>query len=235
MSKERGTSAHLSPTESFFPRRIRAHSGSKSIFFPSEDAVATCRDVLGSFVALPEPCESHVTANAFNDAKEYGPHAELFFSTTIHEAPETPIEPGHVSIESLFFFSSLGWQTCVSPLAMTLCARRHSKGFLYEWPEWPRGNPCVFCARRACTHWRIAVTTCELALTFFLKVSQHRHTFVDGPPLEGAFGCCPQPVELQPWETPKQLANSARRSLLRRRVWAGRVPVSANGESRGGD
>ena len=48
-----------------------------------------------------------------------------------------PIEPGHVSIEIRFLlYLSVGWQTRVSPLEMTLCAWGHSKGSsgLCEWP-----------------------------------------------------------------------------------------------------
>ena len=43
-----------------------------------------------------------------------------------------PIEPGHVSVEKPGFlrFPSLGWQTCVSPPVMTVCARGHSSSRL---------------------------------------------------------------------------------------------------------
>ena len=40
----------------------------------------------------------------FNDAKKYGPHAELYFFLPRNMRCETdPIESGHVSIESLMF------------------------------------------------------------------------------------------------------------------------------------
>ena len=65
---------------------------------------------------------------------------------------------------------SFGWQTCVSPQEMTLCAWRHSKGSLGSVGglDGREAGPAPPNARRACTHWRIVATTCELALTFFL-------------------------------------------------------------------
>ena len=62
---------------------------------------------------------------------------------------------GHASTERANFrFSSFGWQTCVSPPEMTLCARGHSTSYLgfVSGPNGPEAGSHVFNTRRACPH-----------------------------------------------------------------------------------
>ena len=62
------------------------------------------------------------TAKDSNDAKKYGPHAEpFFFLLRQMRCEKDPIEPGHVSTESLFSsrFPSPSRKVCF-PLEMTL-------------------------------------------------------------------------------------------------------------------
>ena len=54
-------------------------------------------------------------AQAFNDAKKYLPHCELFFF--FFADPIEAVPPSHLSTESLFFLRAAG---CSIPLKMTI-------------------------------------------------------------------------------------------------------------------
>ena len=59
-----------------------------------------CREALWPFLCTSEIFQLRVTVEEFNDAKKYGPRAELFFLLRQMPCEADPIEPGHVSAES---------------------------------------------------------------------------------------------------------------------------------------
>ena len=90
-----------------------------------------------------------MAAKEFNDAQNYGPHAELYFFLLRGIRRETgPIEPGHVSNEKPEFYDSLA-----QPQSWLLPAGNHPlcQGALggFPWraasgPDGPEGGPALF-------------------------------------------------------------------------------------------
>ena len=93
-----------------------------------------------------------VTANEFNDARKYGPHAALLFFCETWGARQTRSNQDAWALKAWFlWFPLLGWQTCVSLLVMG--ALEGLSWVRRAGPHGPEAGSASFCACRACTQW----------------------------------------------------------------------------------
>ena len=126
-----------------FPRRCAQHAGM------SWEALWPC-------LSPVDVTRVHVSAKEFNDAKKYGPHAEVhFFSLRSIRETEHVRRNGPP-------FPSLGWKTCVLPAGP---GREHSKGFLglVSGPSGPEAGTASFArAGPARTETFFSCMTCML-------------------------------------------------------------------------
>ena len=92
--------------------RARVQNTSLGSFHPKDDTQSggPVWEALWPCTCTLDILQILVTAKEFHDAKKYGSRAELFFLKL--RRGTDPIEPGHVSTESLFFHVSLRTAGC---------------------------------------------------------------------------------------------------------------------------
>ena len=131
----------------------------------------------GPFLEALWPCLSafdvirvRATANEFNDAKKYGPHAELYFFLLRDNRCETdPVEPGHVSIVCpVFTFSFVQPEGLFLPAGNDPLSQAALGGFPWLRASGPNGTeagPAYFHAPENCGHHLLGLTLSSLMVS----------------------------------------------------------------------
>ena len=127
-----------------------------------------------------------VTAKAFHDAKKYGSHAELFFLKL--RRGTDPIEPGHVSTESLLFTFPFAQVDVKHPARNDPLSKEALGG------SWPRASGVRHWRRTHSQHVLGRSAPCGAPSIFETKtrtrsVMERSHVFLHSPPRLIRMGC----------------------------------------------